>query len=107
MRTSGTPHWPHHRAGENVEYGDNNDPMGGGAEIPTNTIPLQRIISAGSRTPDIATFSRDGKQSFTGLYCFDQDFGVGLRGLKFVRTGSQNYWINFRQRKTVRPTPRF
>jgi hypothetical protein len=48
---------------------------------------------------DIVNLSTSGSGTYR-LYAFDQDFGVGLRGLRYARNGSQNYWLNFRQRKT-------
>ncbi|HWN95324.1 MAG TPA: Ig-like domain-containing protein, partial [Methylomirabilota bacterium] len=49
---------------------------------------------------DITTIPSVGLNRYR-LYCFDLDYSVGLRGLRFVR-GSDNYWLNFRQRKTTK-----
>ncbi len=85
--------------GERVEYGDNNDPMGGGGN-PNQFNSRYKNYLGWITNSDIATIPATGSNRYR-LYCFDLDYGVGLRGLRFARNGSQNYWINFRQRKTT------
>ncbi len=87
--------------GQNVEYGDGNDPMGGGGNPNQFNARYKNHVGWITNT-DIATIPATGSNRYR-LNCFDLDYGVGLRGLKFARTGSQNYWINFRQRKTGSP----
>src|SRR5205085_5558628 len=86
-------------AGENVEYGDNNDPMGGGGS-PNQYNSRYKNYLGWITNADIAVIPAVGTNRYR-LYCFDQDYGVGLRGLKFASAGTDhdNYWINFRQRK--------
>lgn len=85
-------------SGQNIEYGDNNDPMGGGGN-PNQYNSRYKNYLGWIPDTDIANVSTLGGGTYR-LYAFDQDFGVGLRGLRYARTGSQNYWLNFRQRKT-------
>ncbi len=84
--------------GANNEYGDSNDPMGGGGN-PNQFNSRYKNALGWITNSDIATISATSSNRYR-LYAFDLDYGVGLRGLKFVYSGSKNYWINFRQRKT-------
>src|SRR5262245_16747754 len=84
--------------GQNVEYGDNNDPMGGGGSPNTYNSRYKNYLGWIHDT-DVADLAVTGSGLYR-LYCFDLDTSVGLRGLKFARDASQNYWLNFRQRKT-------
>ena len=86
-------------AGVNDEYGDNNDPMGGGGN-PNQFNSRYKNYLGWVTNSDIATIPATGSNRYR-LYAFDLDFGTGLRGLKFARSGSQNYWLQFRQRKTT------
>lgn len=83
-------------AGVNVEYGDSNDPMGGGGD-PNQYNSRSKNYLGWIPDADIPNLTNSGLYR---LYAFDGDYGVGTRGLKRVRTGSQNYWLQFRQRKT-------
>lgn len=85
-------------AGQNVEYGDNNDPMGGGGS-PNSYNSRYKNYLGWIPDADIVDLNAAGSGLYR-LYAFDLDNSVGLRGLKFARDGSQNYWLNFRQRKT-------
>jgi hypothetical protein len=85
-------------SGVNVEYGDNNDPMGGGGS-PNSYNSRYKNYLGWILDSDIADLNVRGSGVYR-LYAFDLDNSVGLRGLKFRRNASQNYWINFRQRKT-------
>lgn len=87
-------------AGENIEYGDNNDPMGGGGN-PNQYNSRYKNYLGWIPDTDIANVSTLGSGTYR-LYAFDQDFGVGLRGIRYARNSSQNYWLNFRQRKTTK-----
>jgi hypothetical protein len=87
--------------GQNVEYGDNNDPMGGGGNPNSYNSRYKNYLGWIPNT-DLADLNLTGSGRYR-LYCSDLDDGVGLRGLKFTRNGSQNYWVNFRQRKTNKP----
>jgi hypothetical protein len=88
--------------GQNVEYGDGNDPMGGGGD-PNQYNSRYKNYLGWIPGADVADLNTTGSGLYR-LYCFDLDYSVGLRGLKFRRSGSQNYWINFRQRKTSKPS---
>jgi len=85
-------------AGQNQEYGDNNDPMGGGGN-PNQYNSRYKNHLGWISNADITTIPATGSNRYR-LYCFDLDYGVGVRGLKFVRSASENYWLQFRQRKT-------
>ncbi len=85
-------------SGQNVEYGDNNDPMGGGGS-PNAYNSRYKNYLGWIRDTDVVDLNIAGSGLYR-LYAFDLDNSVGLRGLKFARDGSQNYWLNFRQRKT-------
>ncbi len=87
--------------GQNVEYGDNNDPMGGGGNPNQYNSRYKNYLGWITNT-DIVTIPASGYNRYR-LYCFDLDYSVGIRGLKFTHSGSDNYWINFRQRKTSSP----
>lgn len=87
--------------GVNDEYGDNSDPMGGGGNPNHFNSRYKNWIDWIPDT-DIVTIPTTGNNRYR-LYAFDLDYGVGLRGLRFVRTSSQNYWVQFRQRKTTFP----
>jgi hypothetical protein len=89
-------------AGANVEYGDNNDPMGGGGDPNQYNSRYKNYLGWITNT-DIATITV-GTSNRYRLYRFDQDFGTGLRGLRFANAtaNSDYYWINFRQRKTTK-----
>ena len=84
--------------GQNEEYGDRNDPMGGGAS-PNQYNSRYKNFLGWIKDTDVADLNVSGSGSYR-LYCFDLNEGSGLRGLKFKRDASQNYWVNFRQRKT-------
>jgi len=88
-------------SGQNVEYGDNNDPLGGGGNPNQYNSRYKNYLGWIDDT-DVADLNVTGSGIYR-LYCFDQDVGTGLRGLKFTRNASQNYWLNFRQRKTSKP----
>ncbi len=85
--------------GANQEYGDGNDPMGGGGN-PNHFNSRYKNYVGWIPDSDIPNLTNSGLHR---LYAFDGDYGVGVRGLKRVRTGSQNYWLQFRQRKTSKP----
>ena len=88
-------------AGQNVEYGDNSDPMGGGSN-PNQFNSRYKNYLGWITNSDIVDLNIAGSGRYR-LYSFDLDHStVGTRGLKFRYTASQNYWINFRQRKTER-----
>jgi hypothetical protein len=72
--------------------------MGGGGSPNTYNSRYQNYLGWIHDT-DIADLNLAGSGTYR-LYCFDLDTSVGLRGLKFTRSASQNYWLNFRQRKT-------
>src|SRR6185295_2365954 len=76
----------------------NNDPMGGGGSPNQYNSRYKNYLNWIPNT-DVANLNVTGSGRYR-LYCFDFNDSVGLRGLKFTRTGSQNYWINFRQRET-------
>ncbi len=90
--------------GQNVEYGDDTDPMG-------NTYVDEGKAEFGSRYKnylnwipgaDIVDLNTAGSGRYR-LYSFDLDYATnGIRGLKATRNGSQNYWIQFRQRLNSR-----
>jgi hypothetical protein len=84
--------------GQNVEYGDNSDPMGGGGS-PNQYGSRYKNYLGWIHDTDIADLNARGSGTYR-LYCFDLNEGSGLRGLKFRRNDSQNYWVQFRQRKT-------
>lgn len=84
--------------GQNVEYGDGNDPMGGGGS-PNQYNSRYKNYLGWIKDTDIVDLNT-AKSGTYRLYCFDLNEGSGIRGLKFRRNASQNYWINFRQRKT-------
>ncbi|HAM72138.1 MAG TPA: hypothetical protein DCM86_10890, partial [Verrucomicrobiales bacterium] len=84
--------------GQNMEYGDNNDPMGGGGS-PNHYNSRYKNYLGWIKDADIADLNTRGSGTYR-LYCFDLNEGSGLRGLKFRRNTTQNYWVNFRQRKT-------
>ena len=86
--------------GANVEYGDNNDPMGGGGN-PNQYNSRYKNYLGWITNAEIATIPATGSNRYR-LYCFDLDYGVGLRGLRFANPGPDYdyYWLNFRQRKT-------
>jgi hypothetical protein len=87
-------------AGQNAEYGDSNDPLGSGGN-PNQYNARYKNYLGWIPSTDVADLDVTGSGTYR-LYCFDLDNGVGLRGLKFARSSSQNYWVNFRQRKTTR-----
>ena len=84
--------------GANNEYGDSNDPMGGGGS-PNDYNSRYKNYLGWIKDTDIADLNATGSGLYR-LHAFDLNQGVGLRGLKFRRNSSQNYWLNFRQRKT-------
>ncbi len=86
--------------GHNVEYGDNNDPMGGGGS-PNCYNSASKNFLGWIGTVDVADLNVSGS-GYYRLYAFDLDNSVGLRGLRFARNSSQNYWVNFRQRKPAK-----
>jgi hypothetical protein len=88
-------------SGQNVEYGDNNDPMGGGGS-PNQYNSRYKNYLGWIRNTDVADLDALGSGTYR-LYCLDLNDSVGLRGLKFRRSASQNYWVQFRQRKTAKP----
>ncbi len=89
-------------AGQNVEYGDNNDPMGGGGN-PNQYNSRYKNFLGWIPDSDIVDLNVLGSDRYR-LYAFDLDSSTsGWRGLKFARSVSQNYWLNFRQRKTDKP----
>lgn len=85
--------------GVDDEYGDSNDPMGGGGN-PNQFNARYKNYLGWITNADIATIPSTGSNRYR-LYAFDLDYGVGLRGLRFPYSGSQNYWLQFRQRKTT------
>ena len=88
-------------SGQNVEYGDNNDVMGGGGS-PNQFNSRYKNYLGWITNSDIVDLNTAGSGRYR-LYCFDLDNStVGTRGLKFLYDASRNYWINFRQRKTNR-----
>ena len=84
--------------GQNVEYGDNNDPMGGGGS-PNQYNSRYKNYLGWIKDSDIVDLNAAGSGTYR-LYSFDGSVGIGVRGLKFRRNANQNYWLNFRQRKT-------
>ena len=90
-------------SGQNIEYGDGNDPMGGGGN-PNQYNSRYKNQLGWITDSDIATLPATGSNRYR-LYAFDGDYSVGLRGLKYASSGTDhdNYWINFRQRKTGSP----
>jgi hypothetical protein len=84
--------------GVNVEYGDRNDPMGGGGS-PNSYNSRYKNYLGWIVESDVADLNVLGSGQYR-LYAFDLDNSSGLRGLKFRRNASQNYWIESRQRKT-------
>jgi hypothetical protein len=84
--------------GQNVEYGDNNDPMGGGGS-PNHFNSRYKNYLGWIKDSDIIDLNSVGSGTYR-LYSFDGNVGTGVRGLKFRRSSNQNYWLNFRQRKT-------
>src|SRR5262249_40251968 len=87
-------------AGQNVEYGDGDDPMGSGGS-PNPYTSRYRNYLGWIPDSDIVDLNVAGSGQYR-LYAFDMDNSVGLRGLKFRRNSTQNYWIQFRQRKPGR-----
>ena len=85
-------------SGQNVEYGDNNDPMGSGGS-PNSYNSRYKNYLGWIGDADITDLNITGSGVYR-LYSFDLGNSVGLRGLKFRRNSTQNYWVNFRQRKT-------
>ena len=83
-------------SGQNVEYGDNSDPMGGGGD-PNQYGARSKNYLGWIPDSDVTTLTNNGLYR---LHAFDGDYGVGVRSLKRIRTGAQNYWLQFRQRKT-------
>jgi len=91
-------------SGQNVEYGDSTDPMGGGGD-PNQFGSRYKNYLSWITNSDIATIPATGS-NFYRLYCFDLDYSVsGLRGLRFANTTptSDYYWLQFRQRRTSAP----
>jgi hypothetical protein len=84
-------------AGSSVEYGDGDDPMGGGGN-PNQYNSRYKNYLGWIHDSDIANLNALGSGTYR-LYCFDLDTSSGLRGLKFARNANQNYWVQFRQRK--------
>lgn len=85
--------------GQNVEYGDSNDPMGGGGN-PNQYNSRYKNYLGWIPDADVANLNSTGSGTYR-LYTFDLDNSTtGLRGLRFTYSGSQNYWIHFRQRKS-------
>ncbi|HXJ74122.1 MAG TPA: hypothetical protein VNM37_14780, partial [Candidatus Dormibacteraeota bacterium] len=84
--------------GVNVEYGDRNDPMGGGGS-PNSYNSRYKNYLGWIVESHVADLNVLGSGQYR-LYAFDLDNSSGLRGLKFRRNASQNYWIESRQRKT-------
>jgi hypothetical protein len=88
-------------AGQNVEYGDSNDPMGGGGNPNQYNSRYKNYLGWITNT-DIVTIPASGSARYR-LYAFDLDNSTsGLRGLKFPYSGNQSYWVQFRQRKSNR-----
>ena len=83
--------------GQNVEYGDSNDPMGGG-ENPNQYNSRYKNYLGWIKESDIIDLNV-AKSGTYRLYASDLAQGTGVRGVKFARNGGQNYWLNFRQRK--------
>lgn len=84
--------------GQNVEYGDNNDPMGGGGS-PNQYNSRYKNYLGWIKDSDIVDLNTNKSGTYR-IYAFDLNQSSGVRGLKFARSSTQNYWINFRQRKT-------
>ncbi len=80
--------------GSNVEYGNNNDPMGSGGDsmhyVASHKARLDWI--PGAEVPRIGT---------AGIYrvhvCDEPRNGNGLRAIRVARSGSLDYWFDFRQ----------
>ncbi|MBM3847233.1 MAG: hypothetical protein FJ405_13235, partial [Verrucomicrobia bacterium] len=83
--------------GQNVEYGDSNDPMGGG-NSPNQFNSRYKNYLGWIPDTDILDLNLRGSGLYR-LYSFDLNDSSGVRGLKFRRDASQNYWLQFRQRK--------
>ncbi len=90
-------------AGSSVEYGDGDDPMGGGGN-PNQYNSRYKNYLGWIPDSDVANLNALGSGKYR-LYCFDLDTSSGLRGLTFARNGSQNYWVQFRQRKSGTALP--
>ncbi len=87
-------------AGTSIEYGDGNDTMGGGGGSPQHNNSRYKNYLKWIADGDIATISSANSGTFR-VYAQDQaDVPGSLRGLRIVRSGSQNYWVQFRQRYT-------
>ena len=87
-------------SGNSVEYGDGNDTMGGGGSSPQHYVSRYKNYLTWIANTDVATITSANSGTYR-LYALDETDVVGsYRGLKVVRTGSQNYWVHFRQRFT-------
>jgi len=82
--------------GTSIEYGDNDDPMGGAGTSPNSYGSRYKNYLNWIHDSDIATVTNSGTYR---LYTFDNNVGVGLRGLRFPRDASVNYWLQYRTRK--------
>jgi len=82
--------------GTSIEYGDGDDPMGGAGTSPNAYGSRYKNYVNWIHDSDIATITNSGLYR---LYAFDNPVGVGLRGLRFPRDASVNYWLQYRTRK--------
>lgn len=86
--------------GQSIEYGDSTDPMGGASGLPEHYGSRYKNYLGFITNSDIASITSSGTYR---LYAEDGvDAPGNYRGLKFVRTGSQNYWVQFRQLYTTK-----
>ena len=85
-------------AGNSVEYGDGNDPMGGGGGSPQHYGSRYKNYLTWVPDSDVAAVSVVNSGTYR-LYALDQsEVPGGYRGLRITRSGSQNYWVQFRRR---------
>ncbi len=86
--------------GQSIEYGDSTDPMGGASGLPEHYGSRYKNYLGFITNSDIASITSSGTYR---LYAHDgPDVPGSLRGLKYVRTASQNYWVQFRQLYTTK-----
>lgn len=83
--------------GNSIEYGDGNDPMGAAGTSPQDFNSRYKNYLTWIQDSDVAVIS-SGSSGTYRLYSLDLADTPGyLRGLKVARSGSQNYWVQFRE----------
>ncbi|TAK96422.1 MAG: PKD domain-containing protein [Verrucomicrobia bacterium] len=83
--------------GTSVEYGDSFDTMGSASAGNNHFNARNKAYLNWLTTNEIVTATSNGTYR---IACHDNTNSTGLRGLKIVKSGTTNYWVEFRQKFT-------